>query len=390
MLVLLLVLVPLIPAALMIRFMLDTLRVEQLAAWDRLQQLHSERLAVALGNPATAPDGDPEAQARVLLEALNRVGAEGTTARVLDASGRLLAGEPSPWGQLLTEGSPESLPGATVQLHLVGPEVLNEAIADQRRILVWTATIAIVAVVLIAGFTGLALNRQIAISELKNTSVATVAHELRTPLASMRMLVDTLREGRYREAGQLREYLDLIAAENVRLSRLAETFLTYSRLNAGASALQHVEIEPHVVVDQAVTPLRSRLEAPGCHFSQSVPQNLPAVFADRDALAQVLTNLLDNALKYTEAKKEIGLRAFQDNGNVVFEVKDNGVGISPEEQRDIFKEFYQVDRTLARKQEGCGLGLAIVKRIVDAHEGKIDVASEPGKGSVFTIKIPAV
>jgi signal transduction histidine kinase len=112
------------------------------------------------------------------------------------------------------------------------------------------------------------------------------------------------------------------------------------------------------------------------------------VNAERDSLAQVLTNLLDNALKYSGAEKQIALRARVEPGVLAFRVEDNGIGIPDDQHQAIFDPFYQADQKLSRSREGCGLGLAIVRRIVAAHQGKIEVASEPGKGSVFTVRIP--
>jgi signal transduction histidine kinase len=387
-LLLLLVLVPLIPAALMVRFMLDTLRVEGLAALDRLQQLHGETLAAALRNPVALSETSATERATQLLDALKRYGVEGTTARVVDASGQLIAGEPNPWGQPLAQGTTPLIPNATIQLFLTGPEVLDAEIADQRRILVWTGVLTTLSVILIAGVTAIALHRQIALKDIKNTAVATVAHELRTPLASMRMLVDTLREGRYRGEGKLKEYLDLIANENDRLSRLAETFLTFSRLDQRTVPLQRSAVAPEMIIKEALAPLQMRLNSNGCEFSQKIAADLPPVMAERNALAQVLTNLLDNALKYTEGDKRIELSVGREGSFVNFAVKDNGIGIPEEERQAIFTPFYQSDRTLSRSREGSGLGLAIVRRIVDAHDGEITVASEPGKGSVFNVKIP--
>jgi signal transduction histidine kinase len=364
------------------------LRVEGLAALDRLQQLHGETLAAALRNPVTLPDTSETERATRLLDALKRLGVAGTTARVVDGSGQLIAGEPNPWGQPLAQGTTPLLPNATIQLFLTGPEVLDAEIADQRKVLVWTGVLTTLSVILIAGVTAIALHRQITLKDLKNTAVATVAHELRTPLASMRMLVDTLRDGRYRGEEKLKEYLDLIANENGRLTRLAETFLTFSRLDQRVAPLQRTAVAPETVVEEAVAPLKVRLSSNGCVFSQKVAADLPPVMADCDALAQVLTNLLDNALKYTEREKRIELSADRDGCFVNFAVKDNGIGIPEEERRAIFEPFYQADRTLSRSREGSGLGLAIVRRIVDAHEGEISVASEPGKGSVFSVKIP--
>jgi signal transduction histidine kinase len=115
---------------------------------------------------------------------------------------------------------------------------------------------------------------------------------------------------------------------------------------------------------------------------------LPAVRADEDALTTVLLNLLDNACKYTPGEKHIVLKAFPRNGHVVFAVQDNGIGIAPRERRKIFRRFYQVDQRLAREAGGCGLGLSIVEFIVRAHGGTVQVESQPGRGSTFSVELP--
>jgi signal transduction histidine kinase len=137
-----------------------------------------------------------------------------------------------------------------------------------------------------------------------------------------------------------------------------------------------------------VESLGERLQPPQCEFTLDVPAGLPAVRADRDALVTVLVNLLDNAWKYTPEPRRIALRASAANGAVRFQVSDSGVGVSRRVQRRIFDRFYQVDRTLSRKAGGCGLGLAIVWFIVEAHGGAVEVASQPGKGSTFTVTLP--
>ena len=388
-LLLLLVVVPLIPAALMVRFMVDTLQNERLAALDRLQQLQGEALTLALRSLPTNGGGKERNElARQIVAAVEKLSGPQVRARVVTSEGTFLAGEQNARGQPIAQATTAALPSAVVELHLANPQVLDAAVAEQRQSMIWIGTLTTLSVILIAGMAAWAVNRQLALSELKNTSVATVAHELRTPLASMRMLVDTLRERRYRGDEQLHEYLELIATENERLSRLAENFLTFSRLERGTQLLRLEPVTPRVVAEAAVQPLRARLEAPAVTFSLAVPEELPPVRADREALAQVLTNLLDNALKYTGEEKRISLRAEQRGSAIAFLVDDNGVGMNAEERRAIFEPFYQVDQRLSRSGSGCGLGLAIVRRLVAAHEGEITVAAEPGKGSVFTVQIP--
>jgi two-component system, OmpR family, phosphate regulon sensor histidine kinase PhoR len=257
------------------------------------------------------------------------------------------------------------------------------------RVYAWTVMLAVVAIFSIAIGAAVTVSRQLALQELKTTSVATVAHELRTPLASMRMLVDTLREGRVRNESQLREYLDLIGMETLRLSRLTDNFLTLSRLEHRQQPFELTMIAPRAVAEQAVQSLRARLEAEDVHFTFEAAESLPPIRVDRDAMATVLTNLLDNALKYSGEDKHVALRLRKERGGVSFNVTDDGIGLSRADRQAIFEPFYQVDRKLSRIREGCGLGLSIVKHIVIAHRGEITVKSEPKKGSTFTVIIPA-
>ena len=386
-LLLLLVLVPLIPVALMARFMSDALKGDRVDAIERTQQFQTEMLASVLRS-APALEGTPAERAARLHAHIREFAERSVSIRIVDGAGRTLAGEESPKGQpLAQERAPAGLEGL-VQIFLARPEVIDEAVAGQQRIYITTGAITMLAVLLIAGTAALAVSRQLTLQELKNTSVAIVAHELRTPLASMRMLVDTLREGRYRNEQQLREYLDIIAGEGDRLRRIAENFLTFSRLERGMQPLDLGPTAPHVVATQAVVPFAARLAAPGCTFTMEVAESLPEIRADREALAQVLANLIDNALKYTGEEKRIALRAAVAGDMLAFTVGDNGIGIAPDQRREIFEPFHQVDQRLSRTREGAGLGLAIVRRIVKAHGGEITIAGEPGKGSVFTVKIP--
>ena len=386
-LLLLLVLVPLIPISLMARFISDALKGERMDAIEHNQQFHTELLASALRS-APALEGTPAERAARLHAHIREFAEPSVAIRIVDGAGRTLAGEDAPKGQpLAQERAPAGLEGL-VQIFLASPDVIDDAVSGQRRIYIATGVLTTLAVLLIAVTAAMAVSRQLTLQELKNTSVAIVAHELRTPLASMRMFVDTLREGRYRNEQQLREYLDLIAGENDRLRRIAENFLSFSRLERGMQPLDLGPVAPLTIAAQAVAPFAARLAAPGCIFKMEVPDTLPEIRADREALAQVLANLIDNALKYTGEEKRIALRARTAGNTLAFTVEDNGIGIAQNQRREIFEPFHQVDQRLARTREGAGLGLAIVRSIVKAHGGEITIAGEPGKGSVFTVKIP--
>ena len=310
--------------------------------------------------------------------------------RLSDASVQLVmptndAIEPTPFmiapaGQLLSEWR--------LVLYLAGPDPFTAAADRQVAAYVWTGTMGISAITILALLVGFLVRRQMRLAGLKNDLIATVSHELKTPLASTRALVDTLRAGHYRDQQQVREYYGLIAKENERLSRLIDNFLAFSRMERNKQAFERELLDVRDIVETAVESVRDRFEAADGHLQVDVSEGLPPVRGDKDALVTVLLNLLDNALKYTDVDKRISLRAIQDSDDVCLEVTDNGVGMTKRAQRRVFDRFYQVDQRLSRSAGGCGLGLSIVQFIVDAHNGSIDVKSEPGRGSTFTVKLP--
>jgi len=254
---------------------------------------------------------------------------------------------------------------------------------------IWVAVLAIAVVALTALAAAGTFRKQWQLTRLKTDLVSSVSHELKTPLASMRVLVDSLLEDETPDHKKTHEYLELIARENVRLSRLIENFLTFSRLERNRQKFDFAMTRPEHVVEATLEAAQERLQAPDCKLDVDVSPGLPALRADEDALVTVLLNLLDNAYKYTPGEKHIALRAFSSNGSVVFAIDDNGIGIAPREQKRIFRRFYQVDQRLARESGGCGLGLSIVESIVRAHGGSVEVESQPGKGSHFSVVLPA-
>lgn len=282
----------------------------------------------------------------------------------------------------------ELLPGWRLALSFNGVDPLAAASERQSRIYLWIGFLVVLIVAVLALMVARFVSAQMRLARLKNELVSTVSHELKTLLASMRALVDTLVAGRFRNERQLQEYLQLIAKENVRLSHLIENFLAFSRMERGQQRFQFEALSPGTVMHDAVDVLKDKLEAPRCRFEFEASADLPLIRGDAEALGTVLINLLDNACKYTNGDKRITLRARADERDVWFEVEDNGIGLAPVESKKIFDRFYQVDQSLTRQRGGCGLGLSIVKSIVDAHDGAMEVRSEQGKGSTFRVGIP--
>jgi len=282
-----------------------------------------------------------------------------------------------------------SLPGWRLALSLKDQKFFDATTKHRAAVYLWTGVLVVAAMGVLTLLALRLLRRQSALARLKNDLAATVSHELKTPLSSMRVLVDTLLESDRIDEQTAREYLQLIAQENERLSRLIQNFLTFSRMERKKHAFHFAPVPARQVIDAAAEAVRERFDAPGCRFEVQIETGLPAVMADPDALATALINLLDNAWKYSGDIKHITLCARAENGNVVFSVRDNGVGIAPRETKKIFNPFHQVDQRLSRKGSGCGLGLSIVQFIVTAHHGSVSVESEPGRGSTFMISIPA-
>jgi len=281
-----------------------------------------------------------------------------------------------------------NLTGWTVALHLDDPD-FSAAADRQVAAYLWTGFLVILLTAGAVVLLGRRLLRQVRLTRLRNDFIATVSHELKTPLSGMRVLVDTLLDGRYQDQSQVREYLQLISKENERLSRLIDNFLSFSRMERNRRAFELTEVAPQKLLTAAADVVRDRFEAQGCRLEVRAPDDLPPVMADRDAMVTVLLNLLDNAFKYSENDRHIVLSVAGGDGTVRFRVQDNGVGLSRRAVRKIFEPFHQVDQSLSRRAEGCGLGLSIVKFIVDAHGGSIDVDSRPGQGSTFTVTLPA-
>lgn len=291
-----------------------------------------------------------------------------------------------PFARLQARGR---LDGWTLAQHLERSNLFDDAAERQIAAYGWTGALAILLILVVAGMIVRLVRRQLRLTRMKNDLLATVSHELKTPLASMRLLVDTLLEGGEEDRQQVHEYLRLIAQENVRLSRLVDNFLTFSRMERNKQKFERAEIAPDELAREAAASVGERFAAPGCRFELSIAAPLPPILADRDAILTVLLNLLDNAYKYSEEQRHIVLTTYAENGSVCFAVKDDGIGLSVRAARRVFERFYQVDQRLSRRAGGCGLGLSIVQFIVQAHNGSVAVDSQPGKGSTFTVRLPA-
>ena len=280
------------------------------------------------------------------------------------------------------------LPGWQIGFSLVDAGSIEAGARQRASTYLWAGTLAIAALAVAGVLLWQSFRRQMRLTRLKTDLVAAVSHELKTPLASMRLLVDSLLDDAELDRRKTRDYLQLMAGENARLTRLIEHFLTFARIERNRQRFTFARVQPAEVVGSAVGLVRQRFAATGTDLTVNVEPQLPALYGDEDALVTVLLNLLENAHTYTRDDKRIAVRARKDASHILFEVTDNGIGIAPREQKRVFRRFYQVDRSLSREHGGCGLGLSIVDFIVRAHGGRVALQSEVGVGSRFSVSIP--
>ena len=233
------------------------------------------------------------------------------------------------------------------------------------------------------------LYREAEVARLQTDFVNKVSHDLRTPLTSIRMFVETLQLGRLQDPARQAEALEIIAEETARLSALINRLLDWARMESGKRSFQLQRQRVEEIVDAALQAFEPQRLAGATELTRSVEAGLPLVSADPQALTEALLNLLNNAHKYTGPQKRIAVTARREGGNVFIRVSDNGPGIPRRDQKRIFEKFYRAQDPLSRQIEGTGLGLAMVQHIVRAHGGWVGVESEVGKGAVFTIALPA-
>jgi signal transduction histidine kinase len=305
-----------------------------------------------------------------------------------DSTGRLLAGaKPSADARPVIRTASESQLPWTLAFTR-NPSLTDADLLSRRRFLL--LGLAVTVFFLAAGtfFIAHAIRREAQLSRLQSGFVSAVSHEFRSPLTSMRHLSEILAEGRLPSEDRRQLYYDTLVSETHRLQRLVETLLNFGGMEAGARQYHPQAVNLSALAHQTLADLELQLNSTGRRIDV-LPSPDPCIIeADPEALSVALRNLLDNALKYSPPDSPVRLEWSLDATHASISVRDEGAGIAPNERKLIFRKFVRGSAAAQGNVKGTGVGLAIVDHIVKAHRGSIDVASEPGRGSTFTLRMP--
>jgi signal transduction histidine kinase len=207
-------------------------------------------------------------------------------------------------------------------------------------------------------------------------------------LSLLSLFSEILELGRVNSDEKKTEYYRIIRHESLRLNKMIDNILDFSKIEAGRKTYNFADGDVAEVIEKVLSSYRYQIVNSGFDVQTSIQPGLPAVLMDRDAMAQAISNLLDNAIKYSREVKQLSITTERRGADLSIEIADRGIGIPRAEQAKVFEKFYRVGNGLVHDVKGSGLGLSLVKHIVEAHKGTISVDSDVGVGSRFTILLP--
>ena len=245
-------------------------------------------------------------------------------------------------------------------------------------------------IVLLSGIYLLISNtyNKIKIRQMKEDFIASVSHELKTPLAAIKMFAETLNMGRVRDEKTTKEYYSTIIRETDRLTRFINKILDFQKIEKGKKIYSFEEVDVKDLLKQASSIYKNQMQDENFVIEEEYSPDLPKIELDEDAMLQVFLNLLTNAYKYSKEEKYVKIKTELSDKNIRIGITDRGMGISKDMITRIFDKFYRIDRDATKDIKGSGIGLAFVKSVVEAHGGKIWVQSQANKGTTFMISLP--
>jgi signal transduction histidine kinase len=342
---------------------------------------------------------DPDALAGRLFPAGPRPddAPDGWTVRVADGSGRVVAGRDlpgigAPAGTLQPVYSgifEDGFPPWQINVYRTGPDRTLSDYRTKRAIYILLVAVAMTALFIGGHLAIRSAAKEFELARLKSDFVATVSHDFRTPLTSIRYLAELLERGRVKDEERKLEYFRTIGSESERLSLLVENILDFSKIEAGMKEFRMADIDAGALVLDVAARFLRQTGGKKVSLETEIPDGLPHVTADPEALSRAVLNLLDNAAKYSGDGPRIVLRARAGEDGICLEVEDRGIGISPADQKRVFEKFFRSEAAAASTVRGSGIGLTLVEHIVRAHGGRVALESEPGRGTRVAIRLPA-
>ncbi len=279
-------------------------------------------------------------------------------------------------------------PDWSLEFHQPPPRLIKTFLLSRRGL--YSFVFLLIAGILIFGLvlTIRSVSQELELARMKSDFVSTVSHEFKSPLTSIRQLTEMLQSGRVPSEDRRQKYYDVLLEQSERLALLTDNILSLAKIEEGRAEFTFETTDISVLLTEVVTSIQERVRHEGFDIGLDVEESLPLLAVDRTALSQAVTNLVDNAIKYSGDSRKISVSASFEEQAVAIAVQDFGIGINTEDIPRVFERFYRGGDELTRTVKGSGLGLTLVKEIVEAHRGKVHIASKPGKGSVFSIRLP--
>jgi len=282
----------------------------------------------------------------------------------------------------------EALPHWEVAVYLLDPTQVVRSASAFKITLGLLIALLLLAIAVGSWLLVADLNRQLRLARQKTDFVSNVSHELKTPLTSIRMFTEMLAEERVNDPAKRRQFLGIITAETARLTRLINNVLDFARIERGEKNYQFAAFDVAALVSETVESYRPHLEALGFTLRTEIPPEPLTCQGDRDAIAQVLVNLLSNAEKYSGDGKEVVVVLDASSGGFEIRVLDRGLGVLSGCEEKIFDQFYRAHDSLSCGIQGSGLGLTLARQIARAHGGEVAYQAREGGGSCFILKLP--
>jgi len=309
--------------------------------------------------------------------------------KIEDNSGRLI------FSRIIKESTgylsfpfPENLPKLKLLLSENKPRFLTTLLKAGSGIYLFI--FILIALLMVLGFVFImyTINIELRLNKLKSEFISNVSHELKSPLTSIRMMTEMLHHHRVQTEERKSTYYAAMLEETEHLSHLIDNILDFSRIDDDRKKYDFTDLDLDELLLKFLESTRERLPEPRIDIRYSRPDLIPAIKADRNAMLQVFYNLVDNAIKFSLTSRQIDISLFSKDDELVFCVKDYGIGISGKDQLKIFDRFYRGDEPQRMGIRGSGIGLTIVKQIVEAHKGHLTLESKPGEGSLFCVHLP--